>query len=258
MKSRTLQWASVALVMAGIFMTASAQPLPQTSQSPAIKNRVYFIGDSTMATQNGYGDAICEWLKGHAECLNLAKNGRSTKSFREEGLWAQAIAQMNNNSTQLNQWVLIQFGHNDQPGKPGRSTDLVSEYPANLENYVLETRAQGATPILITPLSRRSFKNGEHQDDLAPWAAAMKDVASKLKVTLIDLHSMSRQKVIAVGEDQADRYAETPKGTPRFDKTHLGPLGACVFGSQVLNQLPVATRGALQVTTDKNCEAAYR
>jgi lysophospholipase L1-like esterase len=258
MKSRTILLASIALATTCFFSMVDAQSLPQASNDTDIKNRVFFIGDSTMATRNGYGDAICEWLKGHAECLNLAKNGRSTKSFREEGLWGEAIAQMKNNPKQFNQWVLIQFGHNDQPGKPGRSTDLATEYPANLESYVLETRAQGATPILVTPLSRRSFKNGQHQDDLAPWAAAMKEVANKHKVALIDLHKMSRQQVIAVGEDQADRYAETPKGTPRFDKTHLGPLGACVFGSQVLNQLPVATQGALQVTTDKNCEAAYR
>jgi hypothetical protein len=113
-------------------------------------------------------------------------------------------------------------------------------------------------PILVTPLSRRSFKNGELQHDLADWAASMKEVALRLKVPLIDLNSMSRQKIIEVGEDQADRYAETPKGTPKFDRTHLGPLGACVFGSLVLNQLPVATNGTIQVTRDKNCEAAFK
>jgi hypothetical protein len=110
----------------------------------------------------------------------------------------------------------------------------------------------------VTPLSRRSFKNGQLQDDLGAWAASMKEVANTLKVPLIDLNSMSRQKIIQVGEDHADRYAETPKGTPKFDRTHLGPLGACVFGSLVLNQLPTATQGAIQVTTDKNCEEAFK
>ena len=251
---RALQTSTLALILASLSMASAAQTTPQTS----LKNRVFFIGDSTMATKNGYGDAICEWLKGSAECLNLAKNGRSSKSFREEGLWAQALVEMKNNPQQLNQWVLIQFGHNDQPGKPGRSTDLATEYPKNLASYVLDARAQGAIPILVTPLSRRSFKNGELQHDLADWAASMKEVALRLKVPLIDLNSMSRQKIIEVGEDQADRYAETPKGTPKFDRTHLGPLGACVFGSLVLNQLPVATNGAIQVTTDKNCEAAFK
>jgi lysophospholipase L1-like esterase len=226
----------------------------QTSSSVEIKNRVFFIGDSTMATRNGYGDAICAWLKESAECLNLAKNGRSSKSFREEGLWAQALDQMKNNPHQLQQWVLIQFGHNDQPGKPGRSTDLATEYPINLEKYIHETRAAGAYPIFVTPLIRRSFKSGQHQDDLINWANAMKAVATKLNVPLIDLHSMSKQHVIAVGEDKSDQYAETPKGTPKFDRTHLGPLGACVFGAMVLQQLPTATAGKIASITPKACE----
>jgi hypothetical protein len=238
------------LVFGSLFTCAMAQNNP----SPPLGNRVFFIGDSTMATKNGYGDAICDWLKGSAECFNLAKNGRSSKSFREEGLWKQALEKMNHNPQQLKQWVLIQFGHNDQPGKPGRSTDLVTEYPHNLERYVMEARANGAYPILVTPLIRRSFKAGQHQDDLIEWAQSMKAVATKLEVPLIDLHAMSKQKVIEVGENHADQYAESPKGTPKFDRTHLGPLGACVFGAMVLQELAKATQGAFQLMPAKTCE----
>lgn len=236
-------------LIGGASLSVSAQSLPAS----AIGDRIIFIGDSTMATKNGYGDFVCEALKTKAECFNLAKNGRSSKSFRAEGLWGQAIDQMANNPKQLQTWVLIQFGHNDQPGKAGRSTDLATEYPHNLEMYVVDARAKGATPILVTPLIRRSFKNGQHQDDLMPWALSMKNVAEKLQVPLIDLHALSKQKVIEVGEDQADRYAESPKGTPKFDRTHLGPLGACVFGSLVLGQLPVITGNHLSSSPPK-CE----
>lgn len=237
-----------------VFSSAQAQTQAIPAPLPAITDRIIFIGDSTMATQNGYGDAICAWLKDKAECLNLGKNGRSTKSYREEGLWAQALEKMKNNPNHLHQWVLIQFGHNDQPGKAGRSTNLVTEYPVNLEKYVLDVRAVGANPILVTPLIRRSFKAGQHQDDLIEWAKSMKEVASRLNVPLIDLHSLSKQKVIAVGEDKADQYAESPKGTPKFDRTHLGPLGACVFGAMVLQQLPVATGGKIPNVTTSACE----
>jgi len=247
---RSLQLTVFLMAMTGLNTSASAQNTPNTG----LQNRVFFIGDSTMATKNGYGDAICNWLKDKAECFNLAKNGRSSKSFREEGLWQQATAQMKNNPNQLNQWVLIQFGHNDQPGKPGRSTDLATEYPVNLEKYVVETRAAGANPILVTPLIRRSFKAGQHQDDLIEWATAMKGVAARLNVPLIDLHQLSKQHVIAVGEDKADQYAETPKGTPKFDRTHLGPLGACVFGAIVLQQLPIATEGKIAKVAVQACE----
>jgi hypothetical protein len=82
----------------------------------------------------------------------------------------------------------------------------------------------------------------------------MKAVASRLNVPLIDLHHLSKQHVIAVGEDKADSYAETPKGTPKFDRTHLGPLGACVFGGIVLQQLPIATGGKIASVTTQACE----
>lgn len=221
----------------------------QNLNKPAIEDRIYFIGDSTMATKNGYGDFVCESLKGKADCFNLARNGRSTKSFREEGLWQQALEQMKSNPKQLRTWVLIQFGHNDQPGKPGRSTSLVTEYPQNLEKYVAEARAIGARPVLVTPLIRRSFKNGQHQDDLIEWAQSMKEVAHKLQVPLIDLHGLSKQKVISVGEEKSDQYAESPKGTPKFDRTHLGTLGACVFGSIFLSQMPAVIGQQLAIAT---------
>lgn len=245
---------ALALWMSLFGFSISAQTTPNSMKEIEPANRLYLIGDSTMATKNGYGDAVCEWLKGHATCFNLAKNGRSSKSFKEEGLWTEALTHMKNNPQQQKLWVLIQFGHNDQPGKPGRSTDLATEYPRNLESYAQEARAMGANPVFVTPLIRRSFKAGQHQDDLIEWAQAMKQVAHKLQVPLIDLHQMSKLKVISVGEDKADQYAETPKGTPKFDRTHLGPLGACVFGAMVLNQLPVATQGAIKVTTQSTCE----
>jgi lysophospholipase L1-like esterase len=256
---RHFDFKSVTSAVLSIWMSLIAtSTVAQTASNSMAKsepvNRLYFIGDSTMATKNGYGDAVCEWLKGHADCFNLAKNGRSSKSFREEGLWTEALGHMKNNPKQQTLWVMIQFGHNDQPGKPGRSTDLVTEYPRNLETYAQEARDVGANPIFVTPLIRRSFKAGQHQDDLIEWANAMKQVAFKMQVPLIDLHQMSKLKVISVGEDKADQYAETPKGTPKFDRTHLGPLGACVFGAMVLNQLPTATNGAIKITAQKTCE----
>jgi lysophospholipase L1-like esterase len=227
----------------------------QNSQAQAPEHRIVLIGDSTMAPNNGYGQALCERLNGLAECWNLAQNGRSTKSFRAEGLWAKALERMRSNSAPQNQWVLIQFGHNDQPGKPGRSTELETEYPANLKQYVSEARTAGLKPVLVTPLSRRSFKDGQHVDDLAPWALAMKAVAQELQVPLIDLHASSRAHVSAIGTTAADRYAVSPPGTKGFDRTHLGPLGACIFAEQVLAQLPQATAPMLKPGTPVDCEA---
>ena len=224
----------------GLSFPVLAQPLQQ---------RVVLIGDSTMAPYNGYGQALCQRLERQAECWNLAKNGRSSKSFREEGLWTKVLEKLHASPPAVSTWVLIQFGHNDQPGKPGRSTDLLTEYPFNLATFVEEARAAGMKPILVTPLIRRSFKNGQHIDELAPWAQSMKTIAHKLQVPLIDLHATSRQKVRDAGEAQADHYAVSPPGTQGFDRTHLGPLGACVFSEQVLKGLSEITGTAYDDST---------
>ena len=125
--------------------------------------------------------------------------------------------------------MLIQFGHNDQPGRPGRSTDLAIEYPANLARYVAEVRGAGAVPVLVTPLARRSFEGARLTDQLAPWSEAMRRVAREQGVALVDLHAMSLAAVQPMGQAGADELAETAPGERRFDRTHLGARGACVF-----------------------------
>ncbi len=174
-------------------------------------------------------------------------------------------------------YVLIQFGHNDQPGKPGRSTDLASEFPDNLRRYVREVRAAGAVPVLLTPLTRRQFADGVLVDDLAPWADATRKVAAELDVPLVDLHARSVAAVQGMGPVQAMRLAQArplpeqvsaaqggttigaapaasagaaatppqnnaatePMGTPKaaFDYTHLGREGADFFAAIVADEL---------------------
>ena len=196
------------------------------------------VGDSTMAPTNGYGDALCQRVQAAVSCLNLAKNGRSSHSYRAEGLWAAVMTHLQAAAPGVPRYVLIQFGHNDQPGKPGRSTDLASEYPANLARYVADVRQAGGTPLLVTPLARRSFKEGRLVPDLAPWAQAVREVARTQAVALIDLNASSSAAVQAMGPAQADLMAQGPVGSPTFDRTHLGPRGACVFADQVLAELP--------------------
>ena len=228
--------------------------LSGVAHAQTLNSRLILIGDSTMAPNNGYGEVLCQSILNQAECWNLAKNGRSSKSFREEGLWQEALEKSRTARPLPAQWILIQFGHNDQPGKPGRSTHLESEYPANLARYVEEARAAGLKPVLVTPLIRRSFKDGQHIDDLQPWAQAMKSVASRLNVPLIDLHASSRERVRAVGETEADRYAVAPPGAKGFDRTHLGPLGACVFAAPVIAELPRVTEGQISAPALPDCD----
>ncbi|MYN02409.1 hypothetical protein GTP41_09880 [Pseudoduganella sp. DS3] len=198
-------------------------------------DRIILTGDSTVASGGGYGDYLCRRQRPGTQCLNLAKNGRSSGSFRAEGRWDEVQALLRNSAGFNQTYVLMQFGHNDQPGKPGRSTDLVREYPANLARYVADVKAGGGVPVLVTSLTRRSFRNGYVWNDLAPWAAAAREVARREGAALLDLNALSLAAVQEMGPEQADTLA-APKGAG-FDYTHLGPKGGRFFGDMAAREL---------------------
>jgi lysophospholipase L1-like esterase len=214
--------------------------------------RVILVGDSTMAPRSGYGDALCARFRPEVQCLNLAKGGRSTKSYRAEGLWDQVMAMLRERPAGQTDLVLLQFGHNDQPGKPGRSTDLATEFPANLAGYVHDVAPTGAQLVMLTPLTRRSFDaDGRLRNDLRPWAETTLQVGAELGVPVVDLNAVSHAAVQAMGTDEADTLAMLPRPpgppaspassvgakNPGFDYTHLGPKGAEVFSGLVQQQL---------------------
>jgi len=232
-----------ALLAAGLATASPAQPDPGAdAERPAL----LLVGDSTLAPRTGYGDALCQRIAPERACLNLARGGRSTSSYRAEGLWDRVLARLRAGTPGLQHHVLIQFGHNDQPGKPGRSTDLATEFPANLARYVEDVRAAGAVPLLATPLTRRSFIDGRLNNDLQPWAERVRQVAGELKVPLLDLNRLSADAVQAMGPAAVDELAMAPPPPPGqvasgasagFDRTHLGARGACVFAGQMAAEI---------------------
>jgi len=251
---------------------SSAQKASSAALPPV---RIILVGDSTMALYNGWGPGFCADVAREVTCVNMAKNGRSSGSYRAEGLWAKVMEALKHNQDYKATYVLIQFGHNDQPGKPGRSTDLATEFPVNMKRYVDEVIAAGGTPVLITPLTRRTFKDGKLVDGLGPWADAVKQVAATAHVHVLDLHADSMSAVQKMGPAEADTLAQAPvpagggsaSGTsipaptpsptpqttssvaeterttpaaPRFDYTHLGEKGAAFFGRMIATELTQA------------------
>ncbi len=196
--------------------------------------RVILVGDSTMAPRTGYGPAFCALFAADLDCANLARGGRSTRSFREDGSWERVRALLADRAAAAGTLVLVQFGHNDQPGKPERSTDLEREYPANLARYVDEIREAGARPVLVTPLARRKFRGAALDDDLGPWAASMAGVARAKRVPLVDLHAASVRELERLGPAEADTLAMPP---PDFDRTHVGAKGGAFFAALVAREL---------------------
>jgi lysophospholipase L1-like esterase len=198
--------------------------------------RIVLVGDSTMAVKTGWGPGFCdEIVTPQVTCLNMAKGGRSSSSYREEGSWDQVMKVLKEPGDFAATYVLIQFGHNDQPGKPGRSTDLATQFPVNIRRYVDEVIAAGAKPVLVTPLTRRAFREGKLSDNLGPWAEATRKVAAEAKVPLLDLNADSTKAVQEMGSKEADTLAP-----PAFDYTHLGPKGSSYFAHMVSRELSAA------------------
>src|SRR5579871_4481709 len=188
-----------AFLLLFVSLSAAAQPM-----------RIILVGDSTMAVKSGYGPGFCALVQPSVTCLNMAKGGRSSGSYRAEGSWEQVMAQLKSNASFKDTYVLIQFGHNDQPGKPGRSTHLATEFPANLARYVEEAKSAGAKAVLVTPLTRRSFREGQLKNDLEPWAAAAKKVAAEQGVPVLDLNAESSAAVQKMGPTEANTLAMGP------------------------------------------------
>jgi lysophospholipase L1-like esterase len=211
---------------------------PEGERSLAILNgapvRIVLVGDSTVNNGGGWGPGFCALLTSNVECLNMARNGRSSKSYYNEGVWAEALKLHPD-------YMLIQFGHNDMPGKgPERETDPSTTYAANMRRYIQEARAAGARPVIVTSLSRRNYKDGKLVIDLKAYADAAKKVAEEEKVPVIDLNTSSVKLLETMTQEQADEFdAPThPDAVGKGpDRTHLNAGGAQVFGRMVADAL---------------------
>jgi lysophospholipase L1-like esterase len=229
---------------------------PSLHAAERLPIRVILVGDSTLQTNSGYGDAFCARFTPEVSCINLAKGGRSTASFRAEGRWDEVQRLLKDGANYSATYVLVQFGHNDQPGKPGRSTDFVTEFPFNMARYARETRQLGGVPVLVTPLTRRSFHGAWLHNDLAPWADATRKAAAREQAVLLDLNADSYAAVQAMGQQEADTLAMAPppavppsgpqdpnklepQGAAKtaFDRTHVGAKGAALFAAMVEREM---------------------
>jgi lysophospholipase L1-like esterase len=224
------------------YVQHDAAPLPQAGiRSMAILHgapvRIVLAGDSTVNNGGGWGPGFCALMTPNVECVNLARNGRSSKSYYDEGLWQNALAAHPD-------YLLIQFGHNDMPGKgPTRETDPETTYAANMRRYIDQARAAGARPVIVTSLSRRNYKDGKLVLDLKAFADAAKRVAIEEDVPVIDLNAASVKLLEAMTQEQADRFdaAAHPDALDKGpDRTHLNAAGSAVFGRIVADELAKA------------------
>ena len=127
---------------------------------------------------------------------------------------------------------------------PARETDPNTTFAANIRRYIHDTRAIGAVPVVITPLSRRNYKDGVLVEDLNDYAAAAKRVGMEEDVTVIDLNAISIALLKTMTQEQADQFDATGQATESLpnqksplDRTHLNDQGKKIFGRIVADAL---------------------
>lgn len=253
-----------------------------TAFTPAKRNiTIFTIGDSTMANkklegenpERGWGQMLSRYFTDDITIDNHAVNGRSSKSFIDEGRWDAVLSKI-----QKGDYVFIQFGHNDEKDDPNRHTDPGTTFDANLKKFVEDTRAKGGIPVLFNSIVRRNFgkadgnavANAIKQDDIrngidpkAPkdsieegatlidthgaYLISPKNVAKELNVTFIDLNSLTHKLVEGMGPQKSKELYlwVKPKTVPalpngREDNTHLNVHGASVIAEMAVKAVAEA------------------
>ncbi|MGM9858754.1 MAG: rhamnogalacturonan acetylesterase [Bacilli bacterium] len=211
-------------------------------------NKIYLLGDSTCQTngedtypQTGWGQLLQDYVTKDYKVINLAKNGRSTKSFIDEGLFEPCKKKIKKSDI-----VLIQFGHNDEKEDSERHTDPFTTYQDNLNYFIDIIVKKGGIPVLVSSIYRRQFIS-EHKlvkNTHGLYPLAMKKVAKKRKVIFIDMNKITYRWLQRIGDSKSKQYfmnfdsniySNYPEG--KQDNTHLRYEGAQIICEFIVKNL---------------------
>lgn len=212
------------------------------------KVTIYLAGDSTMANkplednpERGWGQIFPRFFSSEVKVENHARNGRSTKSFIDEGRWDSIMVKVKKGD-----YVFIQFGHNDAKKEdPKRYAEANSTYRNNLIRFIDDCIKREATPILLTPIVRRKFdEKGQLLDTHGDYPTVMKEVANLKNVILIDMTEKSKKLVSEYGSEKSKQlYLHIEPGVYKSlqegkkDDTHFSERGATKMAELVIEGL---------------------
>ncbi|MCI8999084.1 MAG: rhamnogalacturonan acetylesterase [Muribaculaceae bacterium] len=250
-------------------------PVLAMAHEPADTVTVFMIGDSTMANKSldkenqerGWGQMLPIYFDGAIKIDNHAVNGRSSKSFIDEGRWEKVREQI-----RPGDYVIIQFGHNDEKNKDARRYTVPGgTFDENLKKFVTETREKGGTPILMNAIVRRNFpkNNGDVAEDTddqrktwtknfenypsegvilvdthGKYLDSPRNVAKEMDVVFVDMNKLTHELVQTLGATlsknmymwiPAGEYEFCPNG--RIDNTHLNVLGGILVSRLAVDEL---------------------
>ncbi|KAL6857785.1 hypothetical protein ACO1O0_005228 [Amphichorda felina] len=213
-------------------LTVMARPPPRAADCDASsKPPAFFLaGDSTVAVDGGWGDGFLTYPREGAWGINFGHSGATTVSFKADGDWANLTSHVEESVAEYDVYVTIQFGHNDQKEEKGISH---AEFEANLEAMATEIQELGATPILISSLTRRTFESDNNVAQSLEIERLIAIVAAaETGSAYLDLNRASTDYVNAIGEGASHEY-----NYEEGDNTHLNEHGGVVFGRMVADLL---------------------
>ncbi len=218
----------------------------------AKKVKIFMAGDSTMSIkekknypETGWGMPFASFWDSTVTVVNKAKNGRSTKSFMAEGLWQQII-----DEGSVGDYVIIQFGHNDEVITKKTYT-TPDTFKLNLTKYIIDARSKNMQPILLTSVSRRRFDSttgkAVETHDYSPY---VRQVAAETKVPFIDADKLSIALLQQLGNQpsrvlfnqiKTGEHPNYPNGVE--DNTHFNELGARLIAQLILKEIKALNIG---------------
>lgn len=207
--------------------------------------RIFIAGDSTAqgydtirTLQRGWGQYLDGYFDASVEVVNLAKAGRSSGSYIQEGRWDTLISKVRKGD-----WVIIQFGHNDTSTKPERHVSP-EDYQKNFIRFCNEVRAKKGHPIIVTSIVMREFKDGELvslRPHFLEYVGLAREAAKKAGAPLIDLYQKSADLVRSMGDEPSKslyfwvKAGESPNPEEvKQDDTHLRQPGASRYAGFVV------------------------
>ena len=231
--------ATFLFVFAALATTRSAETAapsaPPAPGAPAVPDhdRLIIVGDSTACVYpkempyRGWGMFIPPYLKDSIEVVNLARPGRSIRTYMMEGSWKNALREKP-------KFVLIQFGTNDaHDARTKEGVDAEISYPMFLNKYINATLAVPAVPVLISPAHPRVFTaKGKMVDVLGPYMRAMRDVAKTRGVAMVDLYTASGELYEKLGEEESKQFEPW-----KNDHVHFNALGAKAMAELIMRRL---------------------
>lgn len=236
MNNKMNRFLSIFSIVCCLFFLTGASTAPEEQENQTFT--IHLMGDSTMAPkkldggnpERGWGMMFPNFLDDSVNVINYAQNGRSTKSFITLGLWDKVKANIKKGD-----YVFIQFGHNDSKESDStRYAPAYGLYQENLRMFVNTAREMGAKPVLLTPVSRRWFKNGELDENChTDYPAAMKQVAEELSVPILDITTLTQDWLKKLGDEASREFfmwvkpgAITAMPDGKQDNTHTKANGA--------------------------------